>query len=90
MSEWTTAQVQLLTVPCYFVGAVAYMITAHFSDKTQKRGVFCVAFGAISVIGYAVLLADVPSGVHYFACFLVAGGLYVVVGMPLAWVSLSR
>ena len=43
-------------------------------------------FGAISVIGYGVLLSDAASGVHYFGCFLVAGGLYVVVGLPLAWV----
>ncbi|KPM38440.1 putative transporter [Neonectria ditissima] len=85
LGEWTTAEVQLLTVPCYFLGAAAYMTTAYMSDRMQRRGLFCVIFGAVSVIGYAVLLADVPSGVHYFGCFLVAGGLYVVVGLPLAW-----
>ncbi|KAF7550399.1 hypothetical protein G7Z17_g5738 [Cylindrodendrum hubeiense] len=85
LGEWTTAEVQLLTVPCYFLGAAAYMTTAYLSDRMQRRGMFCVIFGAISVIGYAILLADVPSGVHYFGCFLVAGGLYVVVGLPLAW-----
>ncbi|KAH6896866.1 major facilitator superfamily domain-containing protein [Thelonectria olida] len=85
LGEWTTAEVQLLTVPCYFLGALAYMSTAYLSDKTQRRGVFCVIFGTISVIGYAILLSGAPSGVHYFGCFLVAGGLYVVVGMPLAW-----
>ncbi|KAJ3473540.1 hypothetical protein NLG97_g10254 [Lecanicillium saksenae] len=37
------------------------------------------------MVGYAILLSDVPSGVHYFACFLVAAGLYIVVGLPLAW-----
>lgn len=63
------------------------MVAAFLSDRTQQRGLFCVIFGAVSVIGYGVLLADVPSGVHYFGCFLVAAGLYVVVGLPLAWVS---
>lgn len=62
------------------------MGTAFLSDRLQMRGLFCVIFGAISVVGYGVLLADVASSVHYFACFLVAGGLYVVVGLPLAWV----
>ncbi|KAM5345714.1 hypothetical protein ACJ41O_011575 [Fusarium nematophilum] len=85
LGEWTVAEVQLLTVPCYFLGAVAYMTTAFLSDRMQRRGLFCVIFGLISVVGYAVLLADAASGVHYFGCFLVAGGLYVVVGLPLAW-----
>ncbi|KAK5995499.1 putative transporter [Cladobotryum mycophilum] len=85
LGEWTTAQVQLLTIPCYFLGAVAYMTAATLSDRLQKRGVFTVVFGAISVVGYGILLSDSPAGVHYFGCFLVAGGLYVVVGLPLAW-----
>ena len=86
LGTWTPAQVQLLTVPCYFLGAATYMTTAFLSDRTQRRGLFCVLFGTVSVIGYGILLADVASGVHYFGCFLVAGGLYVVVGLPLAWV----
>nr|PFH55532.1 hypothetical protein XA68_18110 [Ophiocordyceps unilateralis] len=65
--------------------AAAYMATAVISDRLQLRGVFCVVFGVISSVGYAVLLADAPPSVHYFACFLVACGLYVVVGLPLAW-----
>lgn len=87
LGRWSTAQVQLLTIPPYFLGAFAYMSTAYISDKLQRRGLFCVIFGTISVVGYAVLLSDVSSGVHYLGCFLVAMGLYVVVGLPLAWVS---
>ncbi|KYK54721.1 putative MFS transporter [Drechmeria coniospora] len=85
LGKWTAPQVQLLTVPCYFFGAASYMATAFASDRLQRRGVFCVAFGAVSTLGYAILLSDSASAVHYFACFLVAGGLYVVVGLPLAW-----
>lgn len=90
LGDWTVAETQLLTVPCYFLGAAAYMSTAFLSDKLQRRGLFCVIFGLISCVGYAVLLADVSSGAHYFGCFLVAGGLYVVVGLPLAWVSYNN
>ncbi|OAA77952.1 Major facilitator superfamily domain, general substrate transporter [Akanthomyces lecanii RCEF 1005] len=85
LGKWTPAQVQLLTIPCYFLGASAYMAIATVSDRTQKRGLFCVIFGILSVVGYAILLSNVSSGVHYFACFLVAAGLYIVVGLPLAW-----
>jgi sugar phosphate permease len=85
LGEWTTAEVQLLTVPCYFLGAATYMTMAFLSDRTQRRGLFCVIFGLVSVVGYAVLLSNSSGGVHYFGCFLVAAGLYVVVGLPLAW-----
>lgn len=87
LGSWSTAEVQLLTVPCYFLGAATYMTTAFLSDRLQRRGLFCAIFGTVSVVGYAVLLSDVPSGARYFGCFLVAAGLYVVVGLPLAWVS---
>ncbi|KAI1207589.1 DNA-repair protein rad2 [Annulohypoxylon truncatum] len=85
LGEWSTAQIQLLTIPCYFVGAMTYMGIAFLSDRMQMRGIFCVIFGVISVVGYGVLLSDSSAGVHYFGCFLVATGLYVIVGLPLAW-----
>lgn len=66
LGTWTAEQVQLLTIPCYFVGAVMYMTVAYLSDKTQKRGMFCVIFGTVSLVGYAILISPVSSGVHYF------------------------
>ncbi|KAH8668811.1 major facilitator superfamily domain-containing protein [Xylariales sp. PMI_506] len=85
IGSWTTAEVQLLTIPCYFLGAVTYMSIAYLSDRIQRRGMFCVIFGLVSVIGYGILISNSAAGVHYFGCFLVAMGLYVVVGLPLAW-----
>lgn len=85
IGQWSAAVTQVLTIPCYFLGAVTYLAMARLSDHTQRRGVFCTVFGLISIIGYAILLADVPSGAHYAGTFLVAMGLYVLVGIPLAW-----
>ncbi|KAJ5298256.1 uncharacterized protein N7443_006376 [Penicillium atrosanguineum] len=85
MGDWSTPQVQALTIPCYALGAIVYLIVAWLSDRTQHRAVFVCIFSAISVIGYGILIADVPSGVHYFGALLVALGLYVTVGLPLAW-----
>jgi len=85
LGTWTAAQVQLLTIPCYFLGAAMYMTVAYLSDRTQKRGIFCVIFGTVSLIGYVILISETPAGAHYFACFLIASGLYILVGLPLAW-----
>ena len=64
LGDWTTAETQALTVPCYALGAITYLVVAHFSDKYQQRGIPVVIFGIICVIGYAILMADVSSGVH--------------------------
>lgn len=66
LGKWTSAEVQLLTVPCYFLGAATYMAVAVLSDRYQRRAVFTVIFGIVSVVGYAVLISPASSGVHYF------------------------
>jgi hypothetical protein len=42
------------------------MGTAVLSDRLQMRGIFCIIFGAISVIGYGILVSPTSNGVHYF------------------------
>ncbi|CRL31114.1 Sucrose/H+ symporter, plant [Penicillium camemberti] len=85
MGNWTTAEVQALTIPCYGLGAIAYLGVAWLSDRTQHRAFFICLFCAISVVGYGILISDSSSGVHYFGALMVALGLYVAVGLPLAW-----
>jgi hypothetical protein len=90
LGQWSTAETQALTVPCYALGAVTYLIVASISDRVQKRALAVVPFAVISIVGYGILIADVSPGVHFFACFLVAMGLYVSVGIPLAWLPSSK
>lgn len=83
--EASSAVVQLLTIPCYAVGAVSYMSVARFSDWKQMRGLPVVALCLMSVLGYALLISPISASGHYAGCFPVALGLYVAVGIPLAW-----
>lgn len=85
LGDWDRAETQALTIPCYALGAISYLAVAWFSDRWQKRAVFTVAFGLICAAGYAILISPAPGGARYFGCFLVATGLYVIVGLPLAW-----
>jgi sugar phosphate permease len=84
-SSWSNQIVQVLTIPCYAVGAVSYLGSAWLSDRFQRRGVPTVLLCFVSIVGYALLISDTSSGVHFAGCFLVAMGLYVTVGIPLAW-----
>ena len=86
----SAATVQALTIPCYAVGAISYMSTARFSDWTQLRGPVVAAVSLVSVIGYALLMSPLSPGAHYAGCFLVAMGLYVAVGIPLAWLPTNN
>lgn len=88
--DWTTAEIQALTIPCYVLGALTYFTMAKLSDLHQRRGVYAVALGLVSVVGYGLLVSNASTGVHYFGCFLVAMGLYVVAGIPLAWLSANQ
>lgn len=90
LGTWTTAQSQALTIPCYAIGVITYVIVAVVSDKYQHRGIFCLIFGLVSMLGYALLLTQTSSYVHYAGCLLVGMGLYVFVGMPLAWLPMSE
>lgn len=85
LGDWNVAQVQALTIPCYALGAISYLTVAWMSDRWQRRAIFPVVFGLICTVGYAILVSNAPGNVKYFGCFLVAMGLYVVVGIPLAW-----
>jgi hypothetical protein len=84
-SKYKPAIIQVLTIPCYAVGALSYLGFAWLSDRQQRRGLYTCALGMISVLGYILLICDLSSGAHYVGCFLVAMGLYVAVGIPLAW-----
>ncbi|KAL4883912.1 major facilitator superfamily domain-containing protein [Aspergillus karnatakaensis] len=85
LGNWSVPEVQALTIPCYALGAIAYLIVAWLSDRTQQRAVYTCIFAVISCVGYGILISDSSSGVHYFGALLVAMGLYVAVGLPLAW-----
>ncbi|KAH6695606.1 high-affinity nicotinic acid transporter [Plectosphaerella plurivora] len=85
LGPWNSEQVQALTIPCYALGAITYLVVAWLSDRYQRRAVFAVAGGLTCTLGYAILVSNAPGGAKYFGCFLAAMGLYVVVGIPLAW-----
>ncbi|OQU94914.1 hypothetical protein CLAIMM_01196 [Cladophialophora immunda] len=44
-----------------------------------------IAAASTSIVGYGLLIARVGPAVHYFATFVISLGLFVAVGIPLAW-----
>jgi len=90
LGKWTAPQTQALTIPCYIIGAISYLVVARLSDHHQIRGPFQNMSAIISIIGYGILISKVSAGAHYFACCLVATGLYITLGIPLAWLPTNQ
>ncbi|CRK34992.1 hypothetical protein BN1708_016377 [Verticillium longisporum] len=85
LGDWDRQQVQALTIPCYATGAITYLVVAWLSDRMQRRAMFAVVSGLVCTVGYAILVSNASGRAKYFGCFVGAMGLYVVVGIPLAW-----
>ena len=90
IGEWTKFQAQALTVPVYALGAMTYLAVARISDQQQRRGQYACGFAFVSVVGYALLISNTSVACSYVGCFLVATGLYVSVGLPLAWLPSNK
>lgn len=83
---YTPPQIQALTIPPYLLGALIYLLTARYSDATQRRALPTLLATCVSISGYTLLLLHpAPPGVKYTGCLLIAAGLYVSVGLPLSW-----
>lgn len=90
LGKWTAPQANALTVPCYIVGAISYLLVARLSDHQQRRGMYQVIFASTSIVGYGILLSDARAGVKYFGCFVISLGLYITLGIPLAWLPTNQ
>ncbi|KAM3558265.1 hypothetical protein ARSEF4850_004694 [Beauveria asiatica] len=67
---------QLLTVPPYFVGAIACALTSFWSWKAQRRIVFMIFCAPLTVVGYIMFLATTNQLVRYGATFLPFLGIF--------------
>ncbi|KFA51923.1 hypothetical protein S40293_07045 [Stachybotrys chartarum IBT 40293] len=89
-TEWDPATVQGLTVPVYFLGFVTYLTCANISDRTQQRGLFCIAGGLTMILGYCLLIANQSVAMSYAGCFIVAMGLWTGSGSGMAWITVNQ
>ncbi|CAN9446893.1 unnamed protein product [Alternaria alternata] len=87
---WNRQVVQALTIPVYIAGFITYVAGAYYSDKTQNRGLFCIAGLAVSMIGYIFLIANKGLGLSFAGCFIVALGLWVATGIAFSWIGVNN
>ena len=87
---WSRQIVQALTIPVYFLGFAVYVVCAWYSDKTQKRGYFCIGGFLTCIIGYVFLIANQGVGLSFAGCFIIAMGLWTSTGTAFSWIGVNN
>ncbi|KUL85459.1 hypothetical protein ZTR_06749, partial [Talaromyces verruculosus] len=77
----------LMTVPIYMVGLVWFLVIAYCSDRVGVRGPFLAGPLLCLIIGYGILISVESLKVRFFACFVVALGIYPTTGLSLMWLQ---
>lgn len=90
IGSWSVAEVQLLTIPVYGIGAITYIVCSRISDMTQIRGPFAAGGQFVSLIGYCLLIANRGAGLSFAGCMLVGMGCYLSNGTPVAWLTTNN
>ncbi|KIW37713.1 uncharacterized protein PV06_10344 [Exophiala oligosperma] len=85
--DFSGASANLLSVPPYVLGFITTMTTAFLADRFIMRGPFILFWACFVIIGYAILISDVSSGVKYFAIFLTVAGVSPNIALAISWVG---
>jgi MFS family permease len=89
---FTSSNAQLMTIPCYCLGAISAFVSARFSDKCKRRMPFIVAAQTLVVIAFCIMAPLAPKikqniGPCYFAICLACLGFYPINPGGNAWTS---
>lgn len=85
---WTANEANLRNVPIWLVGAFIALVSNILSAKLKLRFPFILFGSALCTIGWAIQLTQVnPSGVRYFALYLIAAGAFLQLPLCVAWLS---
>lgn len=84
---YEAAEAQLMSVPPYVAASLVTIFMGWFSDRVKVRAPFIMCLGIVGALGYGLLLANISTGVSYFALFLGACGIYPAFPIIVAWGS---
>lgn len=86
---WTSLKAQYMSIPIWMTAFVTSIIIGFASDMLNHRFAFSVGPLCLSVIGYALLLAqeNITVGVKYMALFFVISGCYGAITVSLTWLN---
>ncbi|KKA25997.1 hypothetical protein TD95_002705 [Thielaviopsis punctulata] len=84
--QWPATRSQLLSAAPYAVSCVATMGVAWLSDRTKRRGIFCVATAPLGIVGFSILRwYEGTPWMKYAAMFFILSGTIPNGPLVIAW-----
>ncbi|KAF3347958.1 Centromere protein C 1 [Verticillium dahliae VDG2] len=82
---WGPLKSNLLSTPVRVASGVVSVLVGVVSDRTRRRGVYCLGGFATSIVGLLVVMVPTDGGVRYAGLYLAAVGIYVCQPLVIAW-----
>lgn len=81
---WDDLKSNLLSAPPRVASGIVSVILGIWSDKIQRRGIFCLGGFAFSIMGL-FLIAFLDGALRYIGIYFAAIGIYIVQPLSIAW-----
>lgn len=82
---YSSVNAQGLSAPPYIFTFFLVLAASYFSDKMRVRSLFIMGITLLGCVGFLLLAFIDTTGVRYFACFLVAAGVFPNIPLLIAW-----
>ncbi|KAM0327475.1 hypothetical protein ACHAQA_005763 [Verticillium albo-atrum] len=82
---WDALKSNLLSTPIRIASAIVSIIVGVLSDRTRRRGVYCLAGFATSIFGLLLVMLLRQGGLRYMGLYFAAVGIYVCQPLVVAW-----
>ncbi|KZV65831.1 MFS general substrate transporter [Peniophora sp. CONT] len=82
---FANAEAQLLTIPPFIAGCALTIVAGIYSDRIQRRGIFCLGGALLAMVGYIIAYTTSAPGPGYTSTFIATCGVYPVIAVALAW-----
>jgi hypothetical protein len=85
---YTRPQVQLITIPVYFIACCWVLGCAYLADRQNTRFRYVVINQCLCLIGFTInIIPTAPNGLKYFALIVAASGAYAGFATVLCWLG---
>jgi len=87
LNEYSTTQVQLMTMPVYIAAGVSAIAMGYMSDRLRVRGLFLAGAFAVTAAGGLILLVSKNKNLSYAGTFLIGIGVMPTIILEMAWLN---
>ncbi|KAJ4349416.1 uncharacterized protein N0V89_008031 [Didymosphaeria variabile] len=86
---WKDEQAQLMSSIVYACAFVNIILCAQIADRTGRRGLLVVVNCAVSLVGFAMLLASTNASVRFAGTCLLTAALYPCLMLVVVWLAMN-